>query len=405
MTDRDGDGRTDGDVLAGGRGDEPDHRRSGGQQGDGPAAGRPWWTLPAARSAALVAAGLVLVLLVTQSDLLSADHQPDASGAGAGGRLVVLVDGHLAVAVEQGWSDGPEVPDDLGSAADLAAVVMPSGRSLLVGAAAGTLFRVDPAGEEDWTAIGRASRVLGPTGTLGTVIVERPGGQVVEVDASTGRAVQADPFPGYDPAQGWRAASLVAVGTGRSLLVRRRLGDGLELGLAATERAINGGAQRPFAVIGAVPRLLGVSPDAVLGATQNCPGPQCRVLVVTITRDRAFQREVQPPDHWRFAAVRSGRSAQGLLALQGADGGPDALARAVAGGDSALLVGGSAGVDLSAGLVDDLDGTTYLVVDGAAGAEAGRRTLRAWQPGSPARLQTVPGPAPAPGSQLVCVCG
>ena len=37
--------------------------------------------------------------------------------------------------------------------------------------------------------------------------------------------------------------------------------------------------------------------------------------------------------------------------------------------------------------------------------EAGRRTLRAWQPGSPARLQTVPGAAPAPGSQLVCVCG
>jgi len=77
----------------------------------------------------------------------------------------------------------------------------------------------------------------------------------------------------------------------------------------------------------------------------------------------------------------------------------------VAGGDSALLVGGSAGVDLSAGLVDDLDGTTYLVVDGLAGAEAGRRTLRAWQPGNPARLQTVPGAAPAPGSQLVCVCG
>ena len=202
MADRDGDGRTDGDVLAGGRGDEPDHRRGDGQRGDGPAAGRPWWTLPAARSAALVAAGLVLVLLVTQSDLLSADHQPDASGAGAGGRLVVLVDGHLAVAVEQGWSDGPEVPDNLGSAADLAAVVLPSGRSLLVGAAAGTLFSVDPAGEEDWTAIGRASRVLGPTGALGTVIVERPGGQVVEVDARTGRAVQADPFPGYDPRAG-----------------------------------------------------------------------------------------------------------------------------------------------------------------------------------------------------------
>jgi hypothetical protein len=345
---------------------------------------------------ALAAVGLVVVLVVTQGELLSAGH-PDASGGpDAGGRLVALVDGHLAVAVADGWSDGPEVPEALGSAADLVAVTMLSGRSLLVGAAAGTLFRVDPAGDEDWTEIGRASRVVGSTGALGTVLVERPGGDLVEVDARTGSTVRADPFPGYLPTQGWRPASLIAVGTGRSLLARRRLGDGLELGLAATERAIAGGARPPFAVIGAVPRLLGVSPDAVLAATQNCPGPRCRVLVVTITPDTAMQREVMPPDGWRFAATRSGRSTQGLLTLQATGGGPDALARAVAGGDSALLVGGSAGVDLSAGLVDDLDGTTYLVVDGV---------VRAWRPGSPTRLQPVWAAAPPEGAQLVCACG
>ena len=395
MADRDADARADGDVLAGGREGEPD-------RGSGPRRTGPWWSVPAVRSAAVLAAGLVVVLLVSQGGLLSADNHPGAAdGAGAGGRLVVLTDGHLEVAVGTGWSDGPEVPDAADSAAALVAVTMPSGRSLLVGAADGRLFRVDPTGEEDWVDVGPASRVVGSSGTLGTVVVERPGGAVAEVDVLTGDTVRGDPFPGYQPSQGWRAVSLLDVGTGRSLLARRRLGDGLELGLAATERAVLGGGRLPFAVIGAVPRLLGTSPDTVLAATKSCPGPQCRVLVVTITPDRATQRQVGPPDGWRFAATRTGRSAQGLLALQKPAGGPDALARAVAGGDSALLVGGSTGVDLSAGLVDDLDGTTYLVVQGAGG----RRTVRAWQPGSPARLQPVPGPVPAEDAQLVCACG
>ena len=405
MPDRDADA-SDGDVLSGGRADQPDGGRGSGRpgrarRGGQPRGGRPWWTEPAVRSAALVAAGLVVVLLVSQSGLLSAENDPEAGGAGAGGRLVVLTDGHLAVAVEDGWSDGPGVPDGVDSATDLVAATMPSGRSLLVGAAGGELFRVDPAGDQDWVGIGRAARVVGPTGALGTVAVERPGGHVVEVDVRTGETVGTDPFPGYEPLEGWRPAGLLAVGTGRSLLTRRRLGDGLELGLAATERAVRAGARPPFALVGAVPRLLGTSPDTVLATTRSCPGPLCRVLVVTITPDRSTQRAVEPPRGWRFSGSRTGRSAQGLLALRGPGGGPDALARTVAGGDSALLVGGSAGVDLSAGLVDDLDGTTYLVVQRASGG----RALRAWEPGSPARLRPVPGPAPAEDAELVCACG
>jgi hypothetical protein len=198
---------------------------------------------------------------------------------------------------------------------------------------------------------------------------------------------------------------LLGVVSGGSLLAGRRLGDGLELGLAATERAIVGGAQLPFAVIGALPRLLGVSPDAVLGATQNCPGPQCRVLVVTITRDDARQRSVEPPAGWHFAATRAGRSAQGLLVLQRRGGGPRSLARAVAGGDSALLVGGSTGVDLATGLVDDLDGSTHLVVTGRGAGGQERRALLTWVPGSPSRLVPAPGAVPPEGSQLVCACG
>lgn len=358
--------------------------------------------MPRVRAVALVGGGLALVLLLTQGDLLSAGPRA-GGGAGAGSRLVALVDGRLTVAVGKDWSDGPEVPDGV-DAADLVPVTMPSGRSLLVGAADGTLFRVDPAGEEEWVGIGGAAKVVGPTGALGTALVQRPGGEVVEIDVRTGDTVREDPYPGYQPSQGWRPAGLVAVGTGRSLLVRRRLGVGLELGLAASERAVVGGGQQPFVVVGAVPRLLGVSPDAVLGATLGCPGPRCGVLVLTITPDTARQRQVRPPEGWRFAAVRSGRSAQGLLALRAGGGSPDALGRAVAGGDSALLVAGSPGVDLAAGLVDDLDGTTYLVV-APPGRGAGRRVVRAWEPGSPAALQPVPGPVPPEGAQLVCACG
>jgi hypothetical protein len=393
-----------GDVLAGGRDDEgqprsADRRDAADDRG-------PWWARPGVRYTALVAAALVALLVVTQSGLLSAETPPDAAGgAGAGGRLVVLDDGHLAVAVGDDWSDGPSVPDGVDSATDLVGVVMPSGRSLLVGAAEGTLFHVDPAGDDDPTEIGRATRVVGATDSLGSVVVERAGGDVAEVDARTGRTVSTDPFPGFEPSQGWRAVGLLAVGTGRSLLARRRLGDGLELGLAATERAVEGGAQLPFAVVGAVPRLLGVSPDAVLGATQSCPGPHCRVLVVTITRDDARQRSVEPPAGWHFAAARAGRSAQGLLVLERIGGGPRALARAVAGGDSALLVGGSTGVDLATGLVDDLDGRTHLVVTGRGAAGEERRALLTWVPGSPSRLVPGRGPVPPEGTQLVCACG
>jgi hypothetical protein len=387
----------DGDFLAGGREDEPDDdRRAAGEP--------PWWTAPAVRSAALVAAGLVLVVLVTQAGLLSAGDDrassPDGVTPGARGRLVALVDGRLVIAKGDDWVEGPELPDRLGRADALVPVTMPSGRSLLVGAAGRDLVRVDPREDGDSVPIARAVTVIGSTGRLGTVVVEQPGGAVVEVDVRTGDTVDSRPFPGFDPSTGWRPVALAVVGTGRSLLLSRPVSGGEELALAAAARSANVGSQPILRVLGVVPLLVGLTADAVLALGRGCPGPECQALVLTVTRDEAISRPVSAPPGWSFRARPAGRSQQGLLVVGRRDGSATGLARVVAGGASALLVGDSAGVEPRRGLVDDLDGTVFMVVNPELGPDA----VRAWRPGAPARLETVH-PAPPSGGALVCACG
>jgi hypothetical protein len=178
---------------------------------------------------------------------------------------------------------------------------------------------------------------------------------------------------------------------------------GVELALALPARQVELGTGPRVRSLGTVPRLLAITDDWVVAVGSGCPGDGCRLRVVSVTRDDVLVREVAAPEGWSFlAAATPGRSRQGLSPVRRrGDEGPVALARVVAGGETALLVQGTEGVDLDAGLVDDLDGSVRMVVR----AQAGERVW-AWAPGSPARVTPagVPGDLPE-AARLVCVCG
>jgi hypothetical protein len=162
------------------------------------------------------------------------------------------------------------------------------------------------------------------------------------------------------------------------------------------------GTQPAVRPVTTVRRVLALGPDGVLAEGSGCPGAACRVLVVTLTRDDVLTREVAPPPGMVFPGTPLPGGSVSNLVVVARDPGRPALARAVAGGAATLLVGRSSGVDAAAGLVDDLDGTAYLVVREDRDAAG---DLRSWAPGEPARVRSARAPAVPPASVLVCGCG
>lgn len=382
-----------------------------GTGGSPPRRGRSW------RLLALVAAVLVAVLAL-RSGVLSAP----GGGAGepapsrsAGGLLVIRSEGRLLVEAGDDWTEGPELPR-LAPRASLVPVIGSTGRSVLVGVAGRTLFSIDPSDPEDTpTPLGRARSVVAGSGRFGGVLVDRGNGQVVEVDAATGAVRDPAPFPGQPSGPGWRALGLLSVpGAARSLLMAASgtatgdaatAADSVDLVLAAPARPVELGTQPEVRPVVTVPRVLALGPDSVLAAPPGCSTGGCRgqaVQVVTVTRDDVLEREVAPPPDRAFTGTPlAGGSVSNLLVVRHAGGRP-ALARVVAGGAATLLVRGSAGVDPTAGLVDDLGGTAYLVVRADDGSDG---VVRAWAPGRPALAQSARAPAVPPGAVLVCGCG
>lgn len=399
-------------------GDRPDVLGTvpSGDDGTGdrpPGRGRLW------RLAAVVAAALV-ALLALRSGLLSApgggpdDSAPQRS---EGGLLVLRSEGRLLVEAGDEWADGPELPSRLAPRASLVPVLSSTGRSVLVGVAGRTLFSIDPSDPEDTpTPLGRARGVVAGSGRLGGVLVDRGDGRVVEVDAATGAVRDPAPFPGQPSGPGWRAVGLLSVpGAARSLLLAAAgtatgdaatATDQVDLVLAAPARPVELGTQPAVRPVATVARVLALGPDSVLAAAPGCPGDDCAgqgVRVVTVTRDDVLAREVAPPPDRAFTGTAlAGGSVSNLLVVGRAGGHPAALARVVAGGAATLLVRGSAGVDPGAGLVDDLDGTAYLVVRDDHAAVG---VVRAWAPGRPALVRSAQAPEVPSGAALVCGCG
>ncbi len=358
----------------------------------------------------LLAVVAVVVLAVSRSGLLSAEAPPqttDQASAEAADieeatRLVARSEGHL---VRLGQDDGPLLPD--GDLSSVIPVRSAGPAAYLVGVVDGTqLFRMETGEDARWAPIGRATAVLAATGTSNRAVISR-GDKVQEVDVTTGRVVDVEPFPGFDPAASWSPEGMVAVTGTRALLMSRPAGadgDGQELALAWPAARVRTQFNPSVQSLGVFGRLLGIADDWVVVSEGRCPGAGCRIMIVTLTRDDLLVREVFPPDGWSFRADKlPGRLHEALLPVQ-RDGDADrvALARLVAGGDSALIVDGTRGVDVKAGLVESAAGAVYLVT--RTGDE---ELVRVWRPGRPGRAQRVLGedddlPRSA---NLLCVCG
>ena len=267
----------------------------------------------------------------------------------------------------------------------------------------GVLFRVPPRGSAPATNIGRAERVVAATGAPGRAVVLR-GDSVVEVDVATGRVAQPVPYPGFDREQGWYPEGTIsAVGTRALLMSRPAPGAaGQELALAWPQRRVGAGPETAVRPLGTYGRLLGIAADWVLTESGDCPGPGCRVLVVSVTRDDVRARAVAPPPGWEFGVGGPGGTTATLVPVaRTGDASVRALARLVPGGDNALLVAGSLGVDPEAGLIGAVGGPVFFVT-----GDRGPRRVSVWDPDGRGSAAVVPGaggllPETA---RLVCAC-
>jgi hypothetical protein len=382
-----------GDVVEQGR--EP--------RGDGPS--------NAQRLVALLVVVLAAAFLLSRSGLLSADA-PDgrrgdpapAAEPEARSRLVARLDDRLVRLGSADAGRGARLPAGFPGDGPLTHVPAARGAGSLVGVHHGVLFRIPPRGSATPPNIGRADRVVASTGAPGRAVVLRAG-SVVEVDVATGRVTQPVPFPGFDRDQGWFPEGTVsAVGTRALLMSRPSSGSaGQELALAWPQRRVEAGSETVVRQLGTYGRLLGIAADWVLTATGRCPGPDCRVLVVSVTRDDVRARPVAPPPGWVFGVLVPGGTPATLVPVARADD-PSvrALARLVPGGDNALLVQGSLGLDPDAGLVGPVGGPVFFVTGGVGGA----RRISVWDTEGRGPATAIPGtggllPATA---RLVCAC-
>lgn len=371
------------------------------------------------RRLVLVLVVAVAAFLVSRSGLLSAGGAGDEPDGPTGAlaepfaevsRLVGVADGHLVLRDQDGWSEGARLPDSLTTVLPVPdpIVGLPSRTpGTLAGVAGGRLFVVGTEPGSDVRPIGRARTVVAATSS--SLVVWR-GERVVEVDLGTGRVLDPDPFPGFNASAasaGWSPEGLVAVTGSRPLLMSRPLPDGRqELALAWPTRRIEAGTNPPVQPLGTYGVLMGIADDWILAQGNGCPGDGCTVQVVSVTRDDVLVRDVAPPTGWVFGGGPVvGRTSEALLQVspRGYAVPASALSRVVPGGSNALLVGGTEGVDLDAGIVGSADGAVFFVVRPPSG-----RTERVWtwDANQTGRAEPVPGPVELPQStRLVCVCG
>jgi len=367
-----------------------------------------------ARGTGLLLVLAALALLLSRSSLLSADapRRPDGSrpptasqapGERETSRLIAQVDDRL-VRLQDDWAEGPRLPGPAGEM-PLVPVRSPAGAGAVAGVHAGRLFSVATTERAHWAPIGRARAVVAASTAPGRLVVWK-GGRVVEVEVGTGRVVDPAPFPGFDGSGGWSPAGLVTLVNTRALLLRRPDPDGRRatLALAWPTRRVEAGTNPPLQTLGRLGRLMGIADDWILVRGPSCPGEGCTVQVVTVTRDDVLVRDVAAPQGWDFVGgPTAGRTHEALVGVRTDDETVEALARLVPGGDNALLVQGTEGVDLEAGLVDTAAGTVYLVRRGVGGTPA---RVWVWRPDRPGRVMLMPGPGVLPQTaRLVCVCG
>ena len=178
--------------------------------------------------------------------------------------------------------------------------------------------------------------------------------------------------------------------------------------LAYPRLLVESGTRERVRDLGNHGELLSLADDWLLILGADCPGPSCRLDVVSVSRDAALSRVVAPPTGWTFVqGAAAGRTHEALVPVHrlGDADTPDdvALARLVPGGDNALLVQGTDRVRLAAGLVDGAGGSVYLLRDPDRGGDP-RAVV--WDPDAPnIAVPLRPATSFPADSRLVCVCG
>jgi hypothetical protein len=383
-------------------------------QGDGDA---PAGKLRGLRAAVVAAAVLIGVGAVSKSGLLSSDEPAptatptaSASAAAAGApRLVARVGDTLLVGGIPAIETGSALPDFGPEARLVPAMAGADTAQPLIGVAGRTLFRSDPA-RGRWRPLGHAEAVVAAGVRPSRVYVFRHG-RLVEAEIATGTTTDRQPFPGFDASQ-WRAKGLITAAEGDSALVMsHRVAEGREdLALAWSATSVDSLGRPEVQALGTYGPVVGVAADRVI-TLRACPGPDCRIVIVSRTTDLVLARAVAPPRGFTFVGATRQRAAgqmqESLVTVERLTGGsPDrhfALARLVPGGDSALLVRGTESVHLPAGLVAGPRGQVYLLIRPSDGTLP---QARVWDPDRPYVVSALTPQVTFPtDAKLVCVCG
>jgi hypothetical protein len=376
---------------------------------------------PWLRRTAVAALAVLAVGLFGRSGLLSAGQPAPARAprveapppavptpADAVPHMVARDGARLVRYTASGASVVARLPAELRSSVPLVAVdTGGDGAGAVLGVAAGRLFRVELGAAGRIARLGPAQQVFGAPhrpGEAFVVTARGAGARVVAVDADSGTVREPVPFPGFRGPAGWTPrGSLFALDT-VGLLVSRPAAAGEEyLAVAWIRSEVAAGLAPRLQTLGSFGRLLGTTGDWVLVLERACPGHLCRVKIISLTRDKVLMRDVHPPPGWSFAVGSSGQQAYGAVVpvVLLADPRINALARLVPGGRNALLIEGSEGVDVDAGVIEQPDEDVYFAkLEGPDHLRVAR--WRPLQPGVTTLAELPPLPRDA---RLVCVCG
>jgi hypothetical protein len=376
------------------------------EQGRAPVGGGPHRRARWVRRA--VVAGLVIVAaaVVSRTGLLSRSDGPQPVGPTASAqsnRPVVFVEGGRLVRYRgTAVTRGAALPPGRLAEPGWFVVTSVSGGSSVFGVVGGQLVHVTGARA---VTIGPAARLVdvSRTGLLFLQPTAGDGGTVVALDATIAQVVDRAPFPGDTGADGWAPVGVLSLFDADALLLRHTAVDGDQLELAWAAGEVRSGRADPVQALAGGGVLVGVLHDRVLVRDRSCPAGRCLVSVLSVRRGGSQLHPVRAPAGWSFAPVAPPGRSRAALTLVRRVGAPGtaALARIVPGGDTALLVPGSAGLVVATGLVEDGTGAVFFVRTGSAG-----RTLMTWDPDRSGPAQVVRMlPRQRADARLVCVCG
>lgn len=371
---------------------------------------------PALRLVVFIAVGLIAVAGLTRTDLLSADGDgslptPSASVPRPTTTSNVVVgpprpvarwNDALAVGLPGGVRADRSVIDGIDPDSDLVAVppapAPGAPRAALVGVAGRSLVRVDVRSGQV-TRLGPASAVVDAAAGPGRVLVLRDG-ELAQVDLRDGDVTDDNPFPGFDP-DAWVAHGVVRThGTGALLM--SATGDDSRLAVAWPGSFVRTAQHEQVTPLPVEGSLLGVAGHWVVVLGPTCPAEDCVLRTVEVAPGKLDVSEVASPTGWTFTAGPIAGHPPGVLVpVRSVEGVGFALARLGTRFDQPVVLPGSDGVLLRAGLADGPGGTVYLL----AGQPFANPEVLVWDPTVPYTLVRLYPFRVGSGAELVCVCG